>query len=53
VHWPFDGICEGIRKQAIQNAKELLSLPIDQRYSRDEMDYLTEMLQRFEGSYEA
>lgn len=49
VHWPFDGYQINSRVQAFSNARELISLPIDQRYGMTEMDYLIETLKKFGG----
>lgn len=40
VHWPFDGLLEFERPFAKNCADRLISLPIDQRYGKDEMDYM-------------
>ena len=42
VHWPADGIMENERCQSVRNSRELLSLPIDQRYNEND---LTNILQ--------
>lgn len=49
VHWPSDGIMETDRLQAIRNSRELLSLPIDQRYDKEHMDYLVEVISKYGG----
>lgn len=40
VHWPFDGLLEAKRPFAKNCADSLISLPIDQRYSKDEIGYM-------------
>lgn len=49
VHWPFDGIQPHNRSNAKYNAETLLSLPIDQRYGRTEIDYLISIISRYGG----
>lgn len=49
VHWPFDRIEEEQRPFAIKNAKELISLPIDQRYDDDHIDYLFKTIEEYGG----
>ena len=49
VHWPFDNHKPGQRPFAIQNAKELISLPIDQRYDGEYIQYLIDVVQRYGG----
>ena len=44
VHWPFDGIQAESRRFAAQNAEELISLPIDQRYDEAHINYLADVL---------
>ena len=49
VHWPEDEFMSDERKQAIKNARELISLPIDQRYGREHMNYLAETIRNYRG----
>lgn len=49
VHWPFDGIAPEERENAIDNAGTLISLPIDQRYSDREIDYMLDVIDRYGG----
>lgn len=49
VHWPFFDIKKEQRRQAKDNAKELLSLPIDQRYTEEDMDYLLSVIKEYGG----
>lgn len=50
VHWPFDGICAENRENAIRYSETFISLPIDQRYSKDHMDYLIYTIFQYRGS---
>ena len=49
VHWPFDGVDADNRKIAKYNADTLISLPIDQRYGKKEIDYMLEVISRYRG----
>lgn len=49
VHWPFDGVQSAQRSSAIRNAETLISLPIDQRYGEDEIDYMLEVISQYGG----
>lgn len=49
VHWPFDNFRPEERNSAIVNADTLISLPIDQRYGVDEMEYLIKVIKAYEG----
>ena len=49
VHWPFDGICSEVRINAVRNARELITLPIDQRYSEEHMKYLADVILKYGG----
>lgn len=49
VHWPRDGIRERERKQAVNNATSLISLPIDQRYGRKHMEYMADVISHYGG----
>lgn len=47
VHWPDDGIKTEDRLQFLDNSKNCLSLPIDQRYDFESMDYLYRVLKDY------
>ncbi len=47
VHWPFDGEMEDDRLFAAECARTLISLPIDQRYDIDAIDFLVETIRRY------
>lgn len=49
VHWPFDGNMPEQRPFAKKNADELISLPIDQRYDEEHMQYLIDVISRYRG----
>jgi hypothetical protein len=50
VHWPFeDFMATEKRAQAKLNAGDLISLPIDQRYDLDSLDYLVEVIAKYGG----
>ena len=49
VHWPFDGKNADQRPFAIKNEKELISLPIDQRYDDNYIDYMLEAVENYGG----
>ena len=49
VHWPFDRIHREQRKMAERNSETLISLPVDQRYGNDEMQYLADSIAKFGG----
>ena len=49
VHWPFDNHKEDQRPLAKQNAEELISLPIDQRYDEEYIQYMTNVLYNYGG----
>ena len=49
VHWPSDGIRENERVQAVKNSRELISLPIDQRYGEEHMDYIAKAIEGYRG----
>lgn len=49
VHWPFDGIRACERPGAKYNADTLISLPIDQRYGKTEIDYMIEVIKNYGG----
>lgn len=49
VHWPIDKYMSAERKNARQNAEHLISLPIDQRYGKREMDYMIDVINRYRG----
>jgi len=50
VHWPFDGINLSERQHAKRLSEKLISLPIDQRYDLDAMQYMVDVLQRYRGN---
>ena len=47
VHWPFDQFQNKERQQAIQNGQTLISLPVDQRYQKESMDYLFSKIKEY------
>lgn len=49
VHWPLEGtgLCKDM--DAENKSSHILSLPIDQRYEEDHMEYLCHILDKFEG----
>lgn len=49
VHWPFDGIMIEKRQNALQLSNELLSIPIDQRYGIEHINYLIDVVSRYKG----
>lgn len=49
VHWPFDGVMKEERAFAEENAGSLISLPIDQRYDEDEMEYMVKVISEYRG----
>lgn len=49
VHWPFDGVLPEDRLMAQSNAKTLISLPIDQRYGENEIDYMCNVISQYGG----
>lgn len=49
VHWPFDNHQPEQRPFAIKNAEELISLPIDQRYDEEHIQYMIDVLSRYGG----
>ena len=49
VHWPFDGPDAENRSIAKYNADTLISLPVDQRYSESDIDYMLEVISRYRG----
>ena len=49
VHWPFDGKQEEQRPFAKKCAKYMISLPIDQRYGQEEINYLIDVISRYGG----
>lgn len=49
VHWPFDGFKAHERKHAVDNAESLISLPVDQRYGDEEIDYMIDVIRRYGG----
>ncbi|MCR4838359.1 MAG: aminotransferase class I/II-fold pyridoxal phosphate-dependent enzyme [Eubacterium sp.] len=49
VHWPFDGFMEDRRPGAVANAKELITLPVDQRYAEEDMQYMADVIKKYGG----
>lgn len=49
VHWPFDGLARSERPLAFSLSKNMISLPIDQRYGEEEMEYLFQVLDAYKG----
>lgn len=49
VHWPFDNYLINERKMALKNSKTLISLPIDQRYGEEDMDYMINVVKTYGG----
>ena len=49
VHWPFDGFLEDRRPGAVANAKELITLPVDQRYVEEDMQYMADVIKKYGG----
>jgi len=49
VHWPFNGVAHEERPLGLALSKDLISLPIDQRYGEEEMEYLFKVLSEFKG----
>ena len=49
VHWPFDGFLEDQRPGAAANAKELITLPIDQRYAEEDIRYMADIIKKYGG----
>lgn len=49
VHWPLDGYKKEERNQGYENAQTLISLPIDQRYGKKEMNYLADVIRGYGG----
>lgn len=49
VHWPFDGRAGSERPLAATLSNSIISLPIDQRYGKKEMAYLSEVINAYKG----
>ncbi len=49
VHWPTDNICPNERPKANANSQELISLPIDQRYGPNELNYMIDVITKYGG----
>ena len=49
VHWPFDEFKKECRSIAKYNADTLISIPVDQRYERKDMDYLINVIKSYGG----
>lgn len=52
VHWPFDGSAREERPLAEALSNSMLSLPIDQRYGEEEMDYMADVIGAYKGRLE-
>lgn len=50
VHWPSDGIREEERSQFVENYSTLISLPIDQRYDEEHLQYLISIIDNYRGN---
>lgn len=50
VHWPFDGFKAEERQFAKELADQLISLPIDQRYSDEDMEFLIGIMKKYGGT---
>ncbi len=50
VHWPFDGLKKEDRSFANKLSEELISLPIDQRYGEDEINYMADAVLKYGGN---
>ena len=49
VHWPYFGEMTKERQQSLCNADTLISLPIDQRYTKKDMEYMAEVIAGYGG----
>lgn len=49
VHWPFDHFRPEFRPMAQKNAETLISFPIDQRYQKNDMTYLRDIIFQYGG----
>lgn len=49
VHWPLDQFMMNSRPMAVYNANTVISLVIDQRYSRQDMDKTIEVIANYKG----
>ena len=49
VHWPFDGMKAEKRINGLYNSETLISLPIDQRYGKEEIDYMLDVISKYGG----
>ena len=49
VHWPFDGFAPKEREMSIHNSETLISLPIDQRYDFEHLDYMISIISQYRG----
>lgn len=49
VHWPFDGVMPQMRKNGLYNAQTIISLPVDQRYGNEEIDYMLDKISKYGG----
>ena len=51
VHWPFDGTQPENRPLAQYMAAHMISLPIDQRYDAEQIDYLIQTIQAYKEQH--
>ena len=49
VHWPAEDIALSDSKNALGMSSEILSLPLDQRYSPDDMGRIIEVMKKGKG----
>lgn len=49
VHWPAEDISLSDSKIALEMSGEILSLPLDQRYTADDMDRIVEVMKKGKG----
>ncbi len=49
VHWPFDGNSRNERPLGVFLSEHMISLPIDQRYGKEEMEHLFQVIDEYKG----
>lgn len=49
VHWPFDGFKSDERPLTSKLSDNIISLPIDQRYGEEEIEYLLKVIKDYKG----
>ncbi len=49
VHWPLEGIEHEDYEEAEDISRNIISLPIDQRYDKKHMKYLEEVIKQYDG----